>query len=344
MTTKTRQLLEFLDSNGDVLSDKFEINVHDLQDTDFSSGDEDANEFLTYNGQKFVPQNITAFNFSGYATETYVDTQISNIIDGADTAFDTFEEIATLIENNTQFAEDANDFLKRNKYRVYTGDGTRTVFGIHHYSGNVDVWLNGVKLIPKVIDFDDTNGLNNLTSGNYDYISLGDDSSTPYNLKLTASHSSPFYGLHWRTNFDSSQLLSKTNIDAYALYNFNSSSLPQSFISYLNSAGIGAILRLQFSTNIVDSSYYDSTGQNDYFSYVAQYLGFYNANLPVPAGDTALPSYSSPYFSEGPIGQIGSPYEIDFYQLEEKNAQILCSAIQFETAPSLNDVIILRGY
>lgn len=343
MTTKTQQLLGLFDTNGDLLSSKIGVSMHDLQDTSIVSGNEITDEFLTFDGTNFIPQAISSFGLDDYATETYVDTQISNIINNASSAFDTFEEIATLIENNTAFAEQANAWLKRNKYRVYKGDGSRRIYGIHHYSGNVDVWLNGIKLLPKVIDFADTDGLNNLTSGEYDFISLGDSMDEPYTLNFTTSHTDPKYGIHWRTNFDKSQLLSKTNVNAYAIYNFNNK-LPASLTTFLTTIGVGGSIRLQFSNTVSESDYFTLTGQDDTFSYVAQYLGFFNAQMPVPDGETTLPSYSSPYFSEGPIGQIGAPNNVTFYQLQEKNAQVECHAIEFVTAPSLNDTIIVRGY
>ena len=45
-------------------------------------------------GSTYASKKVTKANlFSGYATESYVSTQISNLIDGAPAALDTFNEI-----------------------------------------------------------------------------------------------------------------------------------------------------------------------------------------------------------------------------------------------------------
>ena len=41
--------------------------------------------------------------------------------------------------------------------------------GVSHISGNIDVILNGIFLIPQITSIFDTTGANNLASGEYDF-------------------------------------------------------------------------------------------------------------------------------------------------------------------------------
>ena len=51
----------------------------------------------TADGTTYASKKVTMANlFSGYATESYVSTQISNLIDGAPDALNTLNEIAAL--------------------------------------------------------------------------------------------------------------------------------------------------------------------------------------------------------------------------------------------------------
>jgi len=59
--------------------------------------------------------------------------------------------------------------LHRSRLNVFTASGSTDIFEIDHHAGNIDVNLNGITLVPMITSSTDTDGSNNLTSGNYDY-------------------------------------------------------------------------------------------------------------------------------------------------------------------------------
>ena len=60
----------------------------------------------SYTGKKITKSNL----LSGYATESYVGTQISNLIDGAPGALDTLNELAAAINDDCLlYTSDAAD-------------------------------------------------------------------------------------------------------------------------------------------------------------------------------------------------------------------------------------------
>jgi len=91
-----------------------------------------------------VDQNYVATQLASYATRNYVDAEIAGVIAG---------------QGNLS------------KTRVFIATAGQTMFGpLDHTSGNVDVWLNGVRLLNQITDSEDTDGSENLTDNNiYDY-------------------------------------------------------------------------------------------------------------------------------------------------------------------------------
>jgi len=78
--------------------------------------------------------------------------------------------------------------LSRSQFKLYVKnssttvlsypDGDRMIFFEPHTSGNIDVFLNGLLLIPEITSTRDVSGTNNLLSGTYQYRSGSFDVST----------------------------------------------------------------------------------------------------------------------------------------------------------------------
>ena len=95
-----------------------------------SAGDDDllyvadtADGGTTYASKKVTKANL----FSGYATESYVSTQISNLIDGAPDALNTLNEIAAAINDDASIASSLTTLINANETHV---DNMATLTGV----------------------------------------------------------------------------------------------------------------------------------------------------------------------------------------------------------------------
>ena len=93
-----------------------------------------ANDSLIYvadttdSGSSYTGKKITKANlFSGYATESYVGTQISNLIDGAPGALDTLNELAAAINDDASIASSLTTLINANETHV---DNLATLTGV----------------------------------------------------------------------------------------------------------------------------------------------------------------------------------------------------------------------
>ena len=79
-------------------------------------------------GSSYSSKKVTKANlFSGYATETYVSTQISNLIDGAPDALNTLNEIAAAINDDDSIASSLTTLINANETHV---DNMATLTGV----------------------------------------------------------------------------------------------------------------------------------------------------------------------------------------------------------------------
>ena len=99
---------------------------------------------LQANIDEKVDATYVGTQLASYATRTYVDNEIAAVTAG---------------QSNLS------------KSKTYITTAGQTVFGpVDHTSGNLDVWLNGVRLLNQITDSDDTDGSENLTSNSiYDF-------------------------------------------------------------------------------------------------------------------------------------------------------------------------------
>tara|TARA_R100001082_G_C4365728_1_gene161832 strand:- start:2504 stop:3487 length:984 start_codon:yes stop_codon:yes gene_type:complete len=93
-----------------------------------------ANDSLLYvadttnSGTSYASKKITVSNFlNGYATETYVTTQINNLVDGAPTALNTLNELAAAINDDSSIASSLTTLINANETHI---DNAATLHGI----------------------------------------------------------------------------------------------------------------------------------------------------------------------------------------------------------------------
>ena len=79
-------------------------------------------------GTTYASKKVTKANlFSGYATETYVGTQISNLIDSAPGALATLNELAAALGDNPNFSTTITNLINANETHV---DNMATLTGV----------------------------------------------------------------------------------------------------------------------------------------------------------------------------------------------------------------------
>jgi len=79
-------------------------------------------------GTTYASKKVTKANlFSGYATETYVGTQISNLIDSAPGALDTLNELAAALGDDASFSTTITNLINDNETHI---DNMATLTGV----------------------------------------------------------------------------------------------------------------------------------------------------------------------------------------------------------------------
>ena len=93
-----------------------------------------ADESLIYvanttdSGSSFAGRKITKSNLlSGYATQSYVTTQISNLVDGAPAALDTLNELAAALNDDSSAASSLTALINANETHI---DNMATLTGV----------------------------------------------------------------------------------------------------------------------------------------------------------------------------------------------------------------------
>lgn len=82
-----------------------------------------ADSGSSFNGRKITKANL----FNGYATETYVDTAVSNLIDGAPAALDTLNELAAALNDDASAATSLTALITANETHI---DNMATLTGV----------------------------------------------------------------------------------------------------------------------------------------------------------------------------------------------------------------------
>ena len=95
-----------------------------------SAGDNDliyvadtADGGSTYSSKRITRGNL----FSGIATESYVATQIANLVDGAPGALDTLNELAAALADDASFSTTITNLINANEAHI---DNAATLSGV----------------------------------------------------------------------------------------------------------------------------------------------------------------------------------------------------------------------
>ena len=79
-------------------------------------------------GSSYSSKKVTKANlFSGYATETYVDTAVTNLIDGAPDALNTLNELAAALNDDASAAASLTTLINANETHI---DNMATLTGV----------------------------------------------------------------------------------------------------------------------------------------------------------------------------------------------------------------------
>lgn len=79
-------------------------------------------------GSSFSGRKITKANlFNGFATESYVDTAVSNLVDGAPVALDTLNELAAALNDDASAAASLTNLINANEAHI---DNLATLSGV----------------------------------------------------------------------------------------------------------------------------------------------------------------------------------------------------------------------
>lgn len=155
MATNNQYLAQLVDANtSGVPNDKFATPYTTSELTDLQLSGAVAGNTIQWNGMQWVPAAAASFDGAAYALPAYIDASVSSVIATADSNFDTLGEIATAIDNNADLKAEMEQ-LEASGVTHFIGDGLTTEFAFPHYSGNVDAWINGVKLSPFVASSSD---------------------------------------------------------------------------------------------------------------------------------------------------------------------------------------------
>lgn len=161
MSTKAYKLAKLLSSNNLVSNDKIDTTTIDnLNDVDLT-GISDGNG-LKWNGTSWVPGEISAGDTTGYASPTYLQTAIDNLVGSSPASLNTVQEISAALQNSSTSLDNFISFISRSKTVEFTCDGSTRSFAVNHIAGNLDVWVNGILQKPNILDSTDTNGSKSL--------------------------------------------------------------------------------------------------------------------------------------------------------------------------------------
>ena len=86
-------------------------------------------------GSSYTSKQVTKANLlSGYATETYVTTQVNNILDSAPTALNTLNELAAALNDDASFSTTVTNLINANETHI---DNAATLSGVAKDSTNL---------------------------------------------------------------------------------------------------------------------------------------------------------------------------------------------------------------
>ena len=194
MTTYTEKLNQILDEHGNVDLNKLDLRLMHLTESDFGLDNQNnlvhngqsitsGDYAFGYDGDNWIPLEVSLANLGNVATTQYVDDKISALIGNTDPALNTLGKLKEFMNDDPNYVYKTRDLINKQRLQVFEGDGIRDQFCIAApwlpqdktchppKADKVDVYLNGVKLRSQIVDPNNRNS--NLTTG-YDYRLFGE--------------------------------------------------------------------------------------------------------------------------------------------------------------------------
>ena len=157
--------------------------------TDLSVGSGTTGQTIKWNGSAWTHADVPSVDTASYATEAYINTKVTDLINGAPAALDTLAEFATALDNNSAIGTEIQTHIANGKMKAFVADGSTDEFQFNHQVGNVDVWLNGVKLNPQVASNSDQTYLDNYMNSHDDDRAFRSGSIQPGTVWTLLEHS-----------------------------------------------------------------------------------------------------------------------------------------------------------
>ena len=121
-------------------------------------------------------------SLTGYATESYVTTQISNLIDAAPTALNTLNELAAALNDDASFATTVTTSLSGKQATLVSGTNIKTVGGTSLLgTGNITLFSGAYADLTGAPTFKTINGNSIIGSGDITISGGGSSFSGSYN-------------------------------------------------------------------------------------------------------------------------------------------------------------------
>ena len=200
MTTYTEKLNQILDEHGNVDLNKLDLRLMHLTESDFGLDNQNnlvhngqsitsGDYAFGYDGDSWIPLEVSLANLGNVATTQYVDDKISALIGNTDPALNTLGKLKEFMNDDPNYVYKTRDLINKQRLQVFEGDGIRDQFCIAApwlpqdktchppRADKVDVYLNGVKLRSQIVDPNNRNS--NLTTG-YDYRLFGESPEYEY--------------------------------------------------------------------------------------------------------------------------------------------------------------------
>ena len=108
-------------------------------------------------------------DLTAYADDSYINTHVTNLKNSAPASLDSVEELATALGSDS-VVSDFVAWIPKQATTTFKGDGVTKDFVVAHDSGNVDVFVNGVLMIPELMD--SASGATSVLASGYEYQSF----------------------------------------------------------------------------------------------------------------------------------------------------------------------------
>jgi len=130
MATKTQELLDLLNAQGEALLSKLDIQVQHLTESNFHSDSITGIKAYGHDGTDFVPIEAANPNLGPVAAKTFVDARFAALVDNAPSAYNTLGKIQDAFKGDPQYAKKLLNKLRGARLQIHQGDGSKTDFHV----------------------------------------------------------------------------------------------------------------------------------------------------------------------------------------------------------------------